>query len=121
MKLSELIQQVKDEKPNGFNNDKLTGFVNEIEADIRQFLKDETKWRPYNYANDGGEALIAPAPFDRLYVSYLKARIDYCNEEYESFANNQAQHQSDYDDFKAYAISNNLVMKVHPKKVSNWF
>ena len=51
--------------------------------------------------------LLAPAPYDRLYVSYLKSQIDYANEEYPSYQLNAEQHVQDFMDFSNWVVRTN--------------
>lgn len=101
MTISELITQVCEEKPNGFKNDKLVSFINDIEQDVQEELDIPTKDRVEyaSYSADQNKELIVKSPYSRLYKSYLKAQIDYANEEYQSYENNQAQHVADYHEF----------------------
>lgn len=123
MTIDELITQVNEEKPNTFSNDKQTEFINQIESDIVDFLGGRFRryWEQYVYTRDKDEELIAKPPYDRLYKDYLKAQIDYALEEYQSYANNQAQFMQDFDDFKSFAIRMGMVEKRLPKRVRNWF
>jgi hypothetical protein len=121
MKLAEAIEQVKKEKPHSFSMDHCTLFVNEVEQQVQEYMgiaeKDRVK---YVWENDGKKELIAPAPYCALYISYLKAKIDYSNEEYESYATNQAQFESDFSDFKAWAVREKKTGKKLPDKIINW-
>ena len=55
-----------------------------------------------------------------MYVSYVKAMIDYSNEEYDSYANNQAQHVQDYRDFVDWVVSKNQVEEnPFPRRIIN--
>ena len=102
MTIQELINKVNTEKPNSFPEDKLLQFVNEIEERVSEELREEYDFIPYEEIDD--EELKVPAPYDKLYVSYLKAQIDYANEEIESYANNQAQHELDFDNFADWVV-----------------
>lgn len=105
MKLSEAIQRVKVEKPHSFSDDHCTIFITEVEMQVQDFLGFSVGERiKYDWETDGNKELIAPAPYDRLYISWLKAKIDYANEEYESYANNQDQFNSDMAEYKAWAM-----------------
>lgn len=118
MKLAQVIAQVNEEKPNSFSPDKLTSFINEIEAEVREQLGQTGK--PYDYKDDSNIDLLAKPPYDKLYKSYLKAMIDYANEEYDSYANNQAQHVSDFQEFVDYVVRTGAVQTV-PKRFRNVF
>lgn len=105
MKLSEAIERVKVEKPHSFSDDHCTMFINDIEAQVQEYLGYSADERiKYEWEKDGSKELVAPAPYDRLYISWLKAKIDYSNEEYESYANNQEQFNADLAEFKAWAM-----------------
>ena len=103
MTIGELIVKVREEKPNSFPDAKLIDILNEIESDVSdQFGAPFTK---YTDDHDQMEKkLLVPAPYDRLYISYLKAKIDYANEEYASYQNNAAQHGQDFADFVDWLV-----------------
>ena len=114
MTLRDLLNKISDEKPNSFSEAKLISFVNEVEAEVAEELHiDKTDVPIYIYEHDEDldKVLIAPAPYDRLYISYVKAMIDYTNEEYESYANNQAQHVQDYRDFVDWVVRTGQVAR----------
>ena len=102
MKLSELITRVKTEKPNAFSNDALVAYVNQIEAEVAEQM--DATFTPYDYAADAEEDLLAPPPYDRLYISYLKGQIDMANDELDSYENYAAQHTADFRDFTDWTV-----------------
>ena len=101
MTIQKLIDKVQEEKPNTFQTDKLIEFINEIEADVAEQINLDI---PSYTEEDMNKDLMAPSPYDRLYVSYLKAMIDYANEEYASYQLNQAQHNQDFTDFVNWIV-----------------
>ena len=56
-----------------------------------------------------------------MYISYLKAKIDYAMEEYESYATNQAQFEADLAEWKAWAIREGKIYTKFPTKIKNWW
>ena len=104
MTLRDLINNISEEKPNSFSEAKLISFVNEVEAEVAEELHIENVPVYTDNHVDLDEELLVHAPYDRLYISYVKAMIDYTNEEYESYANNQAQHVQDYRDFVDWVV-----------------
>ena len=104
MTLRDLINKISEEKPNSFSEAKLISFVNEVEAEVAEELHIENVPVYTDNHVDLDEELLVHAPYDRLYISYVKAMIDYTNEEYESYANNQAQHVQDYRDFVDWVV-----------------
>ena len=121
MKLSSLIESVKKEKPHSFKPEDLTRFVNDVESVIQEYLDiphDERK--TYDWEKDGGRELIAQSPYDRLYDSFVKAKIDFANEEYDSYATNEAQFNSDLEDWKAYVLRSGIYRQEN-LRIRNWW
>lgn len=101
MTIQKLIDKVQEEKPNTFSTAKYLEYINEIEADVADQVNQDI---PVYTDEDLEEDLIVPAPYDRLYVSYVKAMIDYANEEYASYQLNQSQHVQDFTDFLNWVV-----------------
>lgn len=105
MTIQLLLDKVNDEKPNSFGTARLISFINEIEHEVAEQLKTEFDTE---YTEDDMDAvLLAEKPYDRLYVSYVKAMIDYANEELASYQNNQVQHAQDFSDFTDWVVRTN--------------
>ena len=119
MTLSELINKVNAEKPNAFSENHLTLFVTECEALVQEFL-GKTDRVKYDWTADQDKELIALPPFDVLYEHYLKAKMDYVNEEHQSYANNQAQFEVVWSEYKAYAVREGLIA-TKPLRFTNWY
>lgn len=118
MTIQKLIDKVCEEVPNTFGEEKLISFINEIESDVSEQLCVDFETE-YTVADMEAE-LLAPAPYDRLYVSYLKAMIDYSNQEYGSYQNNAAQHTQDFRDFVDWVIrTGRATESVFPNKIIN--
>ena len=121
MTIRDLLNRISKEKPHSFTDADLISWVNEIEAEVAEQLR-ETEVPVYVTGHDTelDTALLAPAPYDRLYVSYVKAMIDYANEEYESYANNQAQHVQDFQDFTDWVVREGKAQDLgFPKRFKN--
>ena len=101
MTIKELIDKVKEEKPNSFTNVKLLEFVNEVEENVAEELRDD-EFEPYTAVDD--TELLVQAPYDDLYVYYLKAQIDYSNEEYPSYQLNAEQYNACFDSFADWVV-----------------
>ena len=101
MTIQELINKVQEEKPNTFSTEKYIEYINEVEYAVADELR--RNFTPYTTA-DLTEELLAPAPNDRLYVSFVKAKIDYANEEYASYQLNEEQYNIDFADFENWVV-----------------
>ena len=119
MTITGLISKVKEEKPNTFSDAKLLQFINEIETEVAEQLCDD-EFEPYSAV--ANTVLLCPAPYDRLYVSYLKAMVDYANEEYASYQLNQMQHVQDFTDFVNWVVRDKVAVEsLVPSRFRNIF
>lgn len=120
MTIQKLIDKVQEEKPNTFGTEKIIAFINEIESVVAEELRKRAI--PYT-TNDMGETLLAPAPYDRLYVSYVKSMIDYANEEYASYQLNAEQYALDFSDFADWVVRTDFVDSdnLAPRRFRNIF
>lgn len=121
MTIQKLINKVQEEKPNSFQTEKLIEFINEIETEVAHEL--EENFTPYTDVKDEDDndiVLMAPDHYSRLYVSYLKAMIDYANEEYTSYQLNAEQHGQDFSDFRNWIVRENVAVNhIVPSRFRN--
>lgn len=119
MKLSELLAKINDEKKNAFGNERLINFVNEIEGTVAEQLHKN----PVRYTtNDMDKDLLAPFPYDTLYVSWVKAQIDYAHEEYASYQLNQEQFSADMEELVDWIVrTGQAVEAVFPSRFRHIF
>lgn len=110
MTRQELIKQIKSEKKNQFPDEHINKWIDQLESIIEDFL---------GHKSNDPEELTVTAPYDVIYISWIKAKIDYTNEDYESYGNNQSQFNTDLASFKAYALRNGIVNDNLPKKIKN--
>lgn len=141
MRLQELLTKVNSEKPNSFSDEYLMKIVNEVEAIVYDYLETPENERIYHIEEElhpptdqaqeesededvpglDGELLI-PEPYSVAYESYLRARLDYANEEFDLYANDTAQFNEDLDNYKAYAMRHGLVNTSSlPTQIKNWW
>lgn len=133
MTLLELLNKVNTEKPNSFSNQYLMNLVNEVEAQVYDYLETPESMRIYHVLSEietvedpedtglDGELLI-PDPYSTAYESYIRARLDYANEEFDLYANDTEQFNSDMDSWKAYAMRHGQVDTSDlPAQITNWW
>lgn len=119
MTVRKLLNKIHREKPSGFTEAEIIEFINDIESDVAEELRlSEAPVYSDNHT-DLDEELLVPAPYDRLYVSYVKAMIDYSHEEYASYQLNQEQHLQDYKDFADWVVRTGQAFNWIPTKFRN--
>ena len=116
MTIKSLIDKVQEEKPNTFTDEKLLEYINEIEYETAEQLAVD--FEPYTEVD--ATELLVPEPYSRLYVSYVKAMVDYANEEYASYQLNQEQHVQDFRDFNDWVVRTGQAVEHYvPRKIRN--
>lgn len=120
MTVQQVIDKVQEEKPNSFSNAKIVSFINEIEAYVADRLQ---VYLPVYTTDTLSSELLVSEPYDNLYISYVKAMVDYANEEYTSYQLNQMQHEQDKFDFENWVVRTKQVQddKSMPGRFSNVF
>lgn len=122
MTLGELLELIKKEKPTGLSHEFVTRKVNEVEAIVQDYLEIPIGRRvSYVWPDDKERKLIVDAPYSRMYAAYLKASIDFANEELESYTNNMAQFESDYDEWVDFVIRHGRAPRTAPVKIKGWW
>ena len=118
MTLAELIAYVDKIRPNAYDKDVMTGWVNEIEHkvyeevvsralpdDITTFAEymnpPEIPHGPYQYDMDAERELLVEDPHKDVYVTYVLAQMDYANMELDRFNADSAMHQAAWQDYAA--------------------
>ncbi len=113
MKLAELIAYVDSIRPNAYDKDVMTGWVNEIERQVWEQVinraEDAVDYPGlYVYdANDETELLVDDSHKD-VYVTYLLAQMDYANMELDRYNADSAMHQAAWDGYAAEYRRNHL-------------
>lgn len=115
MTVREAIDRANALKPNQYDDDLKMTWLSELDSRIYNdiFLTHEDN--PYTLVGtvtkeneiafpytDDATMLLAEEPYDVLYVSYIKAKIDEYNEETTRYANSAAEYNSQYQDYARY-------------------
>ena len=104
MRIDKLLKIVQTLKPTPFGNDILLMWVNEVEGMVQTevLLRSTADLTPYELDGQGeptAAELVVPYPFDRLYLQYLLAQIDYANGEYTKYQNSMQMFNACYTDY----------------------
>ena len=105
MTVSEAINEVNTLKPNSYGDEEKTRWLSRLDGQIRREILDthfpaEGETIPEEADYTGETALLAPAPYDELYVHYLAAQIDYYNREYWAFNASNAMFEACFSRFR---------------------
>lgn len=121
MKISEVIAKLDGLKPNAFALEDKIGWINELEWRIKKEIVDTHEvTEPVEFDGYAGEesmeqVLIAPAPWDIVYLRWLECMVDYYNGESARFANSRILFNDAYADFTAWYNRTHKPVKVRMK------
>lgn len=116
MTIREAINRVDSTYPNQYSDDLKIAWLSDLDYRVfnELFITHEgnfyTTGAPvlpgqihieFPYTDDTTELLV-PSPYDALYSSYIKAKIDELNEETTRYANSAAQFNTDWQDYARF-------------------
>ena len=107
MTLAELIAYVDNIRPNAFDKDVMTGWVNTIERQVYDQILSRAAdytgdtYGPYQYDLDAERELLVEDAHKDVYVTYILAQMDYAIMELDRFNADSAMHQAAWQEFAA--------------------
>ena len=105
--LKEIITMVDSVNPNAYPEEVKASWINEVEAYIQGEIynlvpTDITAYVPYSECMD--MELSLDAGYEKIYVSYLNAMIDFANKDFSSYNNTIALYNSYMEDYAKWYI-----------------
>lgn len=118
MTVRQAIARFDEAKPNTYTQEEKIGWLAELDGRIvEEIIKthippflvrenedgvlERAEWTPYTTESLDAE-LIAPAPYDSVYISWLETMVDYANGEYARYQNSGAMFNSRYRDYERW-------------------
>lgn len=107
MNVQQVMSAVDEKKPNTVPEGVKLGWLNTVEQTIYVELvklreDSEAVICPQIDMDSYDTELIADGPYSRLYEEYLLCKIDFYNQEWESYNNSASQFQQSYNEYAAY-------------------
>lgn len=107
MKVDKLIKLVQTLKPTAFDDEILLMWVSECEGMVLSevHLVSVADIEPFALGADSSlptAELTAPFPYDKIYMQYVLAQIDYANGEYTKYQNSMQMFNATYTEYVHY-------------------
>ena len=127
MTIGEAIAAVQSIKPTPLPRAQLVRWLDEVDRTVVRELAHthcygtDLQFDGYDPDADTGAddvLLLAPKPYDRMYVYFLCAQIDKHNQEFDLYQNNAALYNLAYNDYAAYY--NRQIAPVPPPRFTAW-
>ena len=122
MTILEAIGRVNESKPNSILNTMKVKWLSIIEWKIMRELvethedSDKISYSGYNEKTPLDTVLLAPAPYDEMYVHWLEAQIDLTNGEIGKYNNSMSLYNAEADAFYRYYKRTHKPLQKHSIK-----
>lgn len=122
MTIQDAINWVDSKKYNIYTREDKVRWLSEQDRALWLFLQSFEEFDGKTFDGYDGDTpldreLLAPEPFDRLYLRWLEAQIDYANQEYTKYNNAMALHLEAWKDLTAWCLRS----YTHKSKVLRFF
>ena len=108
MKIIEAINQIDALKHNTYSQTDKVNWLSRVDHMIKRHIIDthegaeEVSFTGYDDTTDLQTELLAPAPYDDLYLRWMEAMIDYHNGEYGKYNNAVEMFNTSYESYQRY-------------------
>ena len=129
MTIAQAILRCDDLKPNDYTPEEKIEWLSRLDGRIKIELIDthegaeDKEFNGYTEDTDTTTELLAPSPYDEMYLYWLQAQIDYSNGEINKYNSNISMFNTSYSDYAAYynrthmPLGRNYIYAFQVKKV----
>lgn len=106
MKINDAISRIDSLKHNTYSESDKVAWLSEVDWDVKKNVLDthegnEVEFTGYDDNIDRNTELLIPAPYDKAYLLWMEAQIDYYNGEYDKYNNALEMFYAAYGEFKS--------------------
>ena len=107
MKIIEAINRIDSLKHNTYSESEKVLWLSEVDLEVKNTVLDthegnEVEFTGYDDDTDRQTELLIPAPYDKAYLLWMEAQIDYYNGEYDKYNNALEMFYEALDGFKKH-------------------
>lgn len=106
MRVSNVLEQINQTKPNAFDKETLLTWLNRIESMVQTeaLHVEPEEVVQYTLPEDLDTKLILDPPFDQCYELYIGAQIDLAQQEFATYQNTMTLFNQAYEEMLAYYV-----------------
>lgn len=113
MTIAEAIARLDRVKHNTYDFLEKVGWLSRLDHMIHKHIVETHEgagvaFTGYNANTDVNIQLLAPEPFDEMYLRWMEAQIDYCNGEYDKYNQSMLTFQAEYNAFERWYNRNHM-------------
>ena len=107
MKIIEAINRIDALKHNTYSQPDKVSWLSRVDSMVKRHIIDthegaeECTFTGYDGNTDLQTELLAPAPYDEMYLLWMEAMIDYYNGEYGKYNNAAERFNESYESYKS--------------------
>lgn len=108
MTLQQAIDRIDTTMHNTYSREQKVEWLSRLDSMVQRLIidthegGDSVDFAGYDDRTGMDTVLLAPAPFDEMYVRWLEAQIYYANGEYDKYNNAILMYQTAYDGYANY-------------------
>ena len=108
MKIREAIETINSLKHNTYTQHDKVAWLSRVDSMVKRLIidthegADEVTFTGYDDSTDLDTVLLAPEPFDEMYLRWLEAQIDYTNGEYDKYNNAILMYNTAFNGYKNF-------------------
>ena len=106
MKIIEAITRIDSLKHNTYSQSDKVAWLSELDSMVKVEVIDthegDVPFTGYDDSTDVQQELLIPAPYDKAYLLWMEAQIDYYNGEYDKYNNALEMFYEALDGFKKH-------------------
>lgn len=127
MKIIDVIQAADALYPNSYQTGEKIQWCDELGAMLRQeyaklYEGDPPVQKEYTGIDDPmAEETIPPAPYDRMYLDFILAKICYYQRDYDAYNQHIISFNSKLEDYAKWYIERNMPVRETKNTVKNWW
>lgn len=117
MTAGEVINSTIENKPSSTTSDQMLKWLNELE----HLIADKIYKDPLTTDITEDTELSAQVPFEEIYELFLRLKIDFALENYDSYNNGLAMYNALYKEFATAYVRNNPTTAETQKTITNYW
>ncbi len=107
MKLRDIVEMATDSGNGQYDADQITAWISEIEGQVVDEVINhaegyDMEFRDLDYGKDPERLMLVPDRFRDVYLSYVRAKVDFLNQETERYNNDVAMFDAAYESYAAW-------------------
>lgn len=114
MKIAQAIARLDSLKHNVFPIEEKIAWLSRLDHTIKKHIIDtheggaDVVFQGYTPETDPETELLAPAPFDEMYLHWMEAQIDYYNDELDRYNKSMQMFQTEYNGYERWYNRNHM-------------